>query len=402
MKVVNHKSSLIKKKSFKRYLVISSLSLAFLFVVTAHAVADNASQSTCPDNTQAGSITTVANGTVKAIAADQSSLQIQCNGPKPATISVKKPELKAILKGFSIGDLVNIDYNSAKELTSLSVETSPVHGVIRFVTLVGTGLSLYVLTFVLVSWITKKNLNDIFVGQDNRLSNSKSQMAIWFFVLLVGYISLNVLRAINGGLGFVGGVSIPQNLLLLSGLSALTYGGAKVITQSQIDNKPGSKKVIDSGDASLTDFVTDDDGRMDFGDLQMSFITLLAVVVYLLQLYNFLGAIELHSLVTLPDVDTTILSIFGLSQGAYITKKAAVAAGAKEPLKIGVKSEEVKKLKAILNEKLKQAIPPITLAVADDNFDQDTENAVKKFQEDNTITGEDGFVGPKTREKLGL
>jgi positive regulator of sigma E activity len=57
-------------------------------------------------------------------------------------------------------------------------------------------------------------------------------------------------------------------------------------------------------------------------------ITLLAVVVYLFQLINFLGVLKLYKSVTLPDVDTTILSIFGLSQGAYLAKKAAVATGA--------------------------------------------------------------------------
>lgn len=100
----------------------------------------------------------------------------------------------------------------------------------------------------------RKNLNKIFLGQDNRLSNSKSQMAIWFFVLLVGYISLSSLRVIHGGLGFVGGIGIPQNLLLLSGLSALTYGGAKVITQSQVNSKPNSKLSSSKDNGSLSDF----------------------------------------------------------------------------------------------------------------------------------------------------
>jgi hypothetical protein len=170
-------------------------------------------------------------------------------------------------------------------------------------------------------------LSDIFVGQDIRLSNSKSQMAIWFFVLLIGYISLSILRAIYSDLGLIGGIGIPQNLLLLSGVSVLTYAGAKVITQNQVNRNPGSKPNSENG-ASLSDFVTDDNGHTDFGDLQMTMITLLAVVVYLFQLINFLGVLKLYKSVTLPDVDTTILSIFGLSQGAYLAKKAAVATGA--------------------------------------------------------------------------
>ncbi|WP_013334732.1 hypothetical protein [Gloeothece verrucosa] len=327
MKIVTCKNGLSPKKSFRRYLIVPLLSLAFLFTVVTHAVALNDTVA-CPSSKDG--ITTINKGTIKAITTDQSSLQVQCQNSQLITISVKKPELQAILRGFSVGDFVNLDYDTANELKSVSVVISFVNGPLRLVTLVVTGLLLYIITFLMVK-VTGKNLNDIFVGQDKRLSNSKSQMAIWFFVFLVSYVSLNALRAINGGLGFVGGIDIPQNLLLLSGVSVLTYGGAKVITQTQVNSKPGSKPDA-SDNAGLKDFVTDDAGNTDFGDLQMSFITLLAVVVYLLQLFNFLGTLELHRLVTLPDVDTTILSIFGLSQGAYLTKKAAVATGANADL----------------------------------------------------------------------
>ncbi|QLE52438.1 peptidoglycan-binding protein [Nostoc sp. C057] len=96
-------------------------------------------------------------------------------------------------------------------------------------------------------------------------------------------------------------------------------------------------------------------------------------------------------MVTLPDVDTTILSIFGISQGAYLAKKAAVATGAKEPLKIGSEGEEVKKLKVQLK-----------LITTDPNrFDLATEEAVKSFQKDKGLH-ETGIVDSKTRKKLGL
>jgi hypothetical protein len=397
MKIVNKKNGVSVKKLFRRYLIVPLLSLAFLFAVGTRAVALNDTPD-CSTSTNNG-ITNINKGTIEAITADQSSLQVQCKDSQPVTISVKKPELKAILQGFSSGDFVNLDYDTANELKNLSVATSRVDGPILLLTLVVTGLLLYGITFLIVR-CTGKNLNDIFVGQDKRLSNSKSQMAIWFFVLLVGYISLNFLRAIKGNLGFVGGINIPQNLLLLSGLSALTYGGAKVITQSQVNGKPGSKPDAPDKTAGLKDFVTDDDSNTDFGDLQMSFITLLAVVVYLLQLLNFLGTLELHRLVTLPDVDTTILSIFGLSQGAYLAKKAAVATGAQDVLQLGAKGENVKTLKTILNTKLGNTLTT-PLNDKDETFDQPTEGAVKLFQKQNSL-GETGIVDSKTREKLAL
>lgn len=176
MKIVTCKNGLSPKKSFRRYLIVPLLSLAFLFTVVTHAVALNDTVA-CPSSKDG--ITTINKGTIKAITTDQSSLQVQCQNSQLITISVKKPELQAILRGFSVGDFVNLDYDTANELKSVSVVISFVNGPLRLVTLVVTGLLLYIITFLMVK-VTGKNLNDIFVGQDKRLSNSKSQMAIWF------------------------------------------------------------------------------------------------------------------------------------------------------------------------------------------------------------------------------
>jgi hypothetical protein len=242
------------KKFFRRYLIISLLSLAFLFVVVTHAVAvddtkssPNSQAQSCSSSLNNG-IATIKKGEIKTITItpEQYSLQVQCINPLPVTIFVKEPGLKAIILDFSNGDLVDLSYdNETKELTSLSVATISVDGWLRFGSILISGFLLYLLTWGIV-YLTKKDakisLNYIFVGQDKRLSNSKSQMAIWFFVVMVSYISFNILRAFNGGLGFVGGIGIPENLLVLSGISAVTYGGAKVITQSQVNSKPGSKE----------------------------------------------------------------------------------------------------------------------------------------------------------------
>ena len=331
-----------------------------------------------------------------AITPEQSSLEVLSKNSTPVTFSVKEPKFQAILLDLSKGDLVNLDYDvSTKEVTSLSVATISVDLWLRLFILIITGFLLYFFTaFVVRS--TGKNLNDIFVGQDKRLSNSKSQMSIWFFVVIVSYISFNVLRVLNGGLGFVGGISIPENLLVLSGISAVTYGGAKVITQSQVNSKPGSKEdALEK--AGFKDFVTDDDGNTDFGDLQMSFITLLAVVVYLLQFFDFLGTLELQHLVTLPNVDTTILSVFGFSQGAYLTKKTAQATGAKEPVQFekGMMGKNVKQLKELLSRNLE--IPLSN----NDEFDDDTEKAVRQFQVNYNLDST-GIVDRETYKKILL
>jgi hypothetical protein len=58
----------------------------------------------------------------------------------------------------------------------------------------------------------------------------------------------------------------------------------------------------------------------------MAFITLIAAVTFVLQGFNFLGDIA-HGPTLLPDIDSTLLSTFGIGQGAYLVKKMASNVG---------------------------------------------------------------------------
>ena len=54
----------------------------------------------------------------------------------------------------------------------------------------------------------------------------------------------------------------------------------------------------------------------------MIVVTMLAVVVYVIRVFACLGQVELVCATSLPDVDTAILGGVGISQGAYLAKKA--------------------------------------------------------------------------------
>ncbi len=130
----------------------------------------------------------------------------------------------------------------------------------------------------------------------------------------------------------MGYVEIPQNLLVLSGLSALTYGGARAVTTQKLKNGKSNGDIKDPQrenlkPASFYNLVQNDKDKPDIGDFQMLFITLLAIVVYFVTAFHFLGALSLASHITLPDVDTTLLSGFGISQGSYLVKKMASNVG---------------------------------------------------------------------------
>jgi hypothetical protein len=264
---------------------------------------------------------------IESISVDRSAIQIRCRQDKNfinPTITIADPSLQASVQHFGEGDRVVLEYrqeNEKKILQNLSVKMQELEWWTRIITLIGICFGL-----LFIFWLfLREKLSTLIQGMDNRYSNSKTQIVLWFFILIVTYIASIVLRGFYGGIDFVGGVSIPQNLLLLSGLSALTFVTAKGITQSKIDSKKIEKE---KGQPKFPDdLFKDDRGEVDLGDFQMIIITLLAVVVYLAQVLSFLGTIEFHQSATLPDVDTTILATFGLGQGAYLAKKFLGDAG---------------------------------------------------------------------------
>ncbi len=89
------------------------------------------------------------------------------------------------------------------------------------------------ITFLLYFFASGLHPLQLIVGQDNRYSNSKFQVALWFFVLITTYIAIFALRA-KGGV--IGQINIPEHLLLLSGMSAFTYAAAKGITTSKVND----------------------------------------------------------------------------------------------------------------------------------------------------------------------
>ena len=303
---------------------------------------------------------------VQAVAGDQLSLdalavdEATTSGKKPCDVAkAARPEaacpalhlmvgdnvVKEQLKQLRNGDYLQVSYSvdSAKGQSMLKTigpyEVSSVDSPLWV--LVGSAA----VCLLLYSIFSRFNPWQVIIGEDNRYSNSKFQMAVWFFVLITSYIAALWLRLRSGGWDFVGGIDIPKNLLLLSGLSALTFGGAKGITASKA---PAAAAAVAAATAAaapaavvaalpqktaatqpnfFSDLTHNDQGLFDFGDFQMLVVTLIAVTTYVVLIFNFLGTIQYARAISLPDVDTTILATFGLGQGAYLTKKAVGEVG---------------------------------------------------------------------------
>jgi hypothetical protein len=254
----------------------------------------------------------------------------------PVQLVVTDAVLKEQVKKLHKGDYLTINYESADKNTLKALSTDTIDGACgptKFLTLLLSAAICFLLYYFL-SGLHPKNL---ILGEDNRYSNSKFQTALWFGVLITSYLAVSWIRW-QCGPHFVGSINIPNNLLLLSGMSAFTFAAAKGITTAKVNAAVAAGNVNAKPPApqpNLLRDLTHNDGQpapggqpaspppmLDLGDTQMVVVTLLAVTVYIAVLWNFLGAIPKTTFVSLPDVDSTILAAFGLGQGAYLAKKA--------------------------------------------------------------------------------
>jgi hypothetical protein len=202
-----------------------------------------------------------------------------------------------------------------------------------------TFLAATVVLLGVVAALTRLRPLTLLIGKDGRYSNSQVQLALWFGAVAVVYASAVWVRWQWLGADFIGGVGLTANVIALTGLSAVSFGGAKMITVQKIANAAQAAATSPPGAALppltktpgkpnlLTDLFQNDQGDADLGDLQMILITVAAVGIFVAASFHFLGKLALETPVTLPDVDTALLAGFGIGQGAYLLKKAALPLG---------------------------------------------------------------------------
>ncbi len=248
----------------------------------------------------------------------------------PQRLIIRDTGLQDSIKNLHKGDRLSVAVqaeNGLLILQEMSVKTVSTSAGFRVMVLSVAAVAFWLVCFLLSGFHPRK----LILGEDGRFSNSKFQTVLWFGVLVVSYLATLWLRAHEFGGEMLGGVNIPQNLLLLSGMSALTFTAAKGITVTKIQSARAAGQTNVKPPATTAQFWADltsnDSNRFDLGDFQMLIMTFLAVGTFLALMFHFLGSLEARAVVYLPDVDTTILASFGLGHGAYLTKKAVGTVG---------------------------------------------------------------------------
>jgi hypothetical protein len=254
-------------------------------------------------------------GTITEIASDKSRFFVTVQQNKVNVSLLANKESQPLVTAMQPGDGVIVTYNKTNnEILSLDWQRKSLGRGVGWLSLFIAAALLWFAAMV----FTGGHPSNLYLGADTRYSNSKFQTVLWFGAVISAYCVIVFQRIRVCGWSYIGGVGIPQNLLILSGISVLTFVGAKAIT---VGKGEGAKS--DATAPKAGDLISDDLNRTDLGDFQMVVITGLAVILYAISIVNFLQSLEFRSFVTMPDVDTTLLALFGLSQAGYLGKKWA-------------------------------------------------------------------------------
>ena len=277
-------------------------------------------------------------GSIAALSPGRDSLILIVPGvPKPLRLAVPNTQLQAKLLPALGGDDVQVVVDDAAQPTAVSALNTLTRPVGKL------EVSEALLAAVVILWLATSAIlwsvdpRKWILGFDKRYSNSQTQLALWFGAVATIYVATNILRAFCIGVNFVGGISLTTNLTALTGFSAFTFGAAKMITGQKAADAAGlvaqgqpaadipTKEAADA--PSITNLVQNDASQADLGDLEMIMITLAAVLIFLCESFWWLTDLQVSAQVTFPDVDGALLSSFGLGQGAYLFKKAALPLG---------------------------------------------------------------------------
>lgn len=155
-------------------------------------------------------------------------------------------------------------------------------------------------------------------GQDGPLSTSKAQWCLWTAVIAGSYVAVYAARA-SVGLS-TASMAVPANVLLVLGFSATTMATAKGVTTAYLAGGRLSKGSPDKNPPG--GLLTDDAGITDLSKVQLMTWTIIAVGIYVYTLVTTITAILAHKQnLGLPDIDTALMVLMGLSQGGYVAKK---------------------------------------------------------------------------------
>jgi hypothetical protein len=199
--------------------------------------------------------------------------------------------------------------------------------------LIGFGVLALVWIFVgITNTTTRWSVWKLVYGADGKPSTSKFQWMLWLVVIVFAYSVLWVLRARQGNFGAIS--HVPVNLLTVLGFSTVTTAAAKGITLGYVQTgrltksapapPPAAAGAVPAAPAAPAPaqgggILQDDDGYPELAKIQMVAFTFVAVGIFLATLVHQIFHDPVQT--GLPNIDSSLLVLMGISQGGYLGKK---------------------------------------------------------------------------------
>jgi hypothetical protein len=193
-------------------------------------------------------------------------------------------------------------------------------------------MPLYAIIFVgfLLKIGKEKGILGLTVDERGKFSLSRLQALAWTFLISLAYLGISV----NVGKF----VDVPNNLITLMGVSLGSAVASQAIktykinTQKTVEEVPTDPIVLAAQPApavqpakvieppKLIDLISEEErgytSLLSLGKFQMLVWTIISLAVYLVILFHDFG-----SKAELPDVTSTMVTLMGISQGAYLVQK---------------------------------------------------------------------------------
>jgi hypothetical protein len=198
-----------------------------------------------------------------------------------------------------------------------------------------TGLAGLAVLWLIVRVATGEHPWALVIGEDGRPSTSKFQMIVWTAAVVFAFLAIFQIRFSSGYRQVL--PDVPTNLLIAMGISVATAVSAKSIASSYQAKSDAAAAGAGAPMADLTPSLSGifagDTGTPDFGKVQLVLWTLIAVGVFLSEVFALINyhncpafdpnVGEKACTLGLPDIGQTLMILMGLGHATYIGKKIA-------------------------------------------------------------------------------
>jgi hypothetical protein len=140
---------------------------------------------------------------------------------------------------------------------------------------------------------------------------------VWLVAILFAYVALWVLRAQSGDYSAIS--AVPTNLLLVLGFSTGTAVAAKGITYGYTSSNKLAKPSANNSLGTKSGLLKDDSGTPELAKIQMIGFTIVAIGIFVATLIHQIASNPVNA--DLPNIDSSLLVLMGISQGGYLGKK---------------------------------------------------------------------------------